>query len=337
MSVPPTGEPQPPDPQAPEPPPAKNRRPWLNALLFLATAASMFLSFLLWFGGGVDGPLNERLLGAGLFAGSALLILGSHEMGHYLLARRHQVDSSLPYFIPLPLGFGTLGAVIRLRGRIPHKNALVDIGAAGPLAGLAVALPLLVAGLTLSHVGESPPSPPLLPGPSSLWVLAPKLWSLLSSLWGGTAPSFQEAPSPFTFGDSLLTYAMQRLVFGELPKGHEVYAHPVFIAAWLGLLVTMLNLAPVGQLDGGHLTFAWFGPKARRVGQAMLVLMGAMAVAFSTSWVVWLILTGRLIGLGHPEVVDPTQPLSTGRKVVCAVCFVFFALTLMPAPLSGGS
>ncbi len=147
-------------------------KPLLNLTLFVLTLGTTFGTFLLmWSGGGATTP--SAVNGSLIFSLSLVLILGSHEMGHYVLARIHKVDTSLPYFIPLPLlGVGTLGAVIRIRGRIPDRNALVDIGAAGPLAGLLVAIPLLAFGLSHSKIVDLPVEPPGFLGESSLWSLA---------------------------------------------------------------------------------------------------------------------------------------------------------------------
>ena len=301
------------------------RRGWLNLALLFATAGSVFFVFWgLWHGGVESEALTDQLWGAGYFTASVLLILGAHEMGHYLMARHHQVDSSLPYFIPIPLGFGTMGAVIRLRGRIPSRNALVDIGAAGPLAGLLIAVPLFAVGVALCTVGDAPPVPEFFPGPMSAWVLVPRLVNLVHGADSGLGGGAQ------VFGDNLLTLALQRLVVGPLPAGKDLFAHPVLIAAWFGMLVTMLNLMPIGQLDGGHLTHAWFGARAVTLGKVIAAGMLALVVFFSVSWVVWLVLTTKIVGFRHPEVILPEEPLSSGRKVVCAVCFVLFVLTLMP-------
>ncbi len=304
------------------------KRPWLHAVLFLATVMTTFGSYFVQF----TSPLEctpDRLFESGLFSFCAMLILGSHEMGHYLMARHHDVDSSLPYFIPLPLGFGTMGAVIRLNGRIPNRNALVDIGAAGPLAGLLIAIPLMVVGITLCRIGDAPGMPPLFPGTNSLWSLVPRLIDLArGGTWGGA-----DAVSEF-FGHNLLSYGLQQVIVGPLPAGKDLFVHPVYLAAWFGMVVTMLNLMPIGQLDAGHLTFAWFGPHAVRIGKIMSAVLVVFIVFFSATWILWFLLTRKLVGYNHPEVVAPEEPLSLGRKVVCAVCFVFFALTVMPVVIS---
>src|SRR5262249_13804005 len=153
-----------------------------------------------------------------------------HEFGHYFAARYYRVSVSLPYFIPLPLLLtGTLGAIIRMRSPAHDKNVLFDIAAAGPIAGLLIALPALLLGI---H------------------------WSVL-------APA---TPGLLDFGDSILTHVLVALRFGPMPAGMRLYTHPVFDAAWVGLLVTALNLLPVGQLDGGRISYALFGRSHRVVG-----------------------------------------------------------------------
>ena len=316
----------------------KGDRPLVHLALFLATLATSFGSFLLVMGGGVpSSDWGERITGAALFAGSTLAILLAHELGHFILARHHGVDSSLPWFIPVPpplSPFGTLGAVIRLKGRVPTRDALVDIGAAGPLAGLAVAVPLLVTGMSLSRVDAAPTAPPLFLGNASLWALGVELFR-----WATHAPTPAGAgldAGALIFGDNLLVLGVQYLVKGPLPDGTAVYAHPVFVSAWFGMLVTMLNLMPLGQLDGGHLTHAWFGPHAVRLGKAVAVLMGLLALFYSASWLVWLGVTTWVVGFKHPPVVEEAAPLSFGRKLVCVVCLVFFVLCLIPAPVQQG-
>lgn len=305
------------------------RRAWLHLVLFFATVGTTFGSFYFSLGDGV-GLTSERMVSAALFSFSVMLILGSHEMGHYLMARHHGVDSSLPYFIPLPLGFGTMGAVIRLRGQIPNRNALVDIGAAGPLAGLLIAIPLFAVGLKLCAVVDAPETGPFFPGQMSLWSLVPRLPRLWLLLFGDGQEVTRVSQ---VFGDNLLTWAMQQWAVGPLPPGKDLAAHPVLIAAWFGMLVTMLNLMPIGQLDAGHLTFAWFGPRAITIGKAMALVLVLMVIFCSWTWVVWLAVTTKLVGFRHPPVMLPDEPLSAGRKAVCAICFVLSILTLMPTPV----
>jgi membrane-associated protease RseP (regulator of RpoE activity) len=312
-------------------------KPLLNLALLVLTLGTTFGTFLyVWRGGGAH-TLSGAITGSLTFSLSLVLILGSHEMGHYVLARIHQVDTSLPYFIPLPLlGVGTLGAVIRIRGRIPHRNALVDIGAAGPLAGLVVAIPLLLFGLSQSKIVDLPVQGDGFLGDSSLWSLARRGVELLLAKWhGGRNLSFSGGEAEFwIFGDNLLMRALQYLVWGPLPAGKDIQEHPMVIAGWFGLLVTMLNLVPIGQLDGGHLTYALFGDRARSIGKLMAAAMFGLCVFYSAGWLLWLIVTGKFIGFRHPPVVDAQQPLSTGRKLTCAACLVGLLVCLMPVPLS---
>ncbi|NRD62422.1 site-2 protease family protein [Corallococcus exiguus] len=322
----------------PRPAPA---RVWLHLLLFVVTLGTTFLAYLLLFGrsfpfsGG--GLLAEDRTQALFFSGSLLAILGSHEMGHYVLARWHKVDTSLPYFIPLPVpgSLGTLGAVIRLRGRIPTRNALVDIGAAGPLAGLVVALPLLYWGLLHSTVVDSPPVPSAFPGESSLWVLGQELLRWVMEKVTQAPPAMEPVYTSHQthFGDNLLMKALTWLALGPLPEGKDVVVHPVVMAAWFGLLVTLLNLLPVGQLDGGHLTFAALGPRARLVGRGVAVVLLFLTVFVTASWGLWLVVASKVVGFGHPEVLRPEEPLSASRKVICALCLLALVGCAMPIPL----
>lgn len=310
-------------------------KPLLNLGLVGLTLCTVLVTFRYMFGGGA-GPTEEaRWMGSLIFAVSVLAVLGCHEMGHYLLARWHRVDTSLPYFIPLPmLGFGTLGAVIRIRGRIPNRNALVDIGAAGPLAGLIVALPLILWGMTQSTLVDAPPVAMSFPGDTSLLTLGRDLIA-----WIGRG--FVFAPEdPFAtrvdliFGDNLFMLGMQWLVFGALPAGKEVMVHPTVIAGWFGLLVTMLNLMPIGQLDGGHLTFAMFGKSAQRIGKFVAFALFLMCLFISAGWLVWLVVTAKVIGFKHPEVVDEEEALTPLRRWICIACFVALILCVMPVPIS---
>jgi len=212
-----------------------------NVVLFLATVISVFGTAAF----GERGALPEAMRNAGAFTATLLTILGAHELGHYVAGRLHKVDASLPYFIPLPIlsPFGTLGAVIRMRDVIPTRKALLDIGASGPLAGLVFAIPLYVWGVANS-----------------------KLVPLIAT--GATdAESTQ-------LGTSILLRVIERAVGPAVPAGMDIELGPVAFGAWAGMFVTMINLLPVGQLDGGHVAYALFGKRqndyARMVHRAML-------------------------------------------------------------------
>jgi membrane-associated protease RseP (regulator of RpoE activity) len=262
---------------------------------------------------------------AGLpFALSVVAILGTHEMGHYVLARRYGVDATLPYFIPFPLGFGTLGAVIRIRSRIPTRRAVFDIGVAGPLAGFAVALPLLAWGLSLSEV-RAVEAIPSHDAASPLAIL--RAWI--------EGRALAEGNGAVTFmGDSVLTWAVGRLVVGPLPPGHDVFIHPVGLAAWLGLLVTTLNLVPAGQLDGGHVLYALFGrERAERLSRLTTWALLGAGLAVSFTWLVWWVIVRFVVGRGHPPALVE-EPLGPGRRALGWGALLLFALTFVPVPLS---
>lgn len=294
----------------------KPERVWINVLLFLATLLSV-----LFIGAGYamqDAGLATEAVSAtdllrnlyrGLpFAGTLMAILLAHELSHYFVARRYGSPVSLPYFIPLPVGpIGTLGAVIVQRAPMRNRRALFDIGIAGPLGGLILAIPLLILGLSLSSVGTLP----------------------------SDAASFMQE------GNSLLYVGLKYLVFGMILPGNgvDVWLHPVAFAAWIGLLVTMINLIPVGQLDGGHVAYALLGRRAWNLGY---VIMGAMIV-----WGTWLTTTGNdagslwitwaflnlFLNRRHPQPLDDATRLDWLRIGMGLLALVILVLLFMPAPL----
>jgi membrane-associated protease RseP (regulator of RpoE activity) len=302
------------------------RIPFLNVGLFIATVATTIAA-----GARDTGLRGAESLGtvvvAGLpFATALIGILFCHEMGHYLLARAYGVDSSLPFFIPVPVGnIGTFGAVIRIRSAIPTRTAVLDIGSAGPFAGFVVALPLLAWGIAHSEVrpiGDAWTASSA--GMSAVsWVTA----RLATGQWPAGAGA------PF-FGDSLVTWGMQRLVLGKLPPGTDVFLHPVASAAWLGMLVTALNLFPIGQLDGGHVTYALFGRRfARRLSRFVSWALLGCGLFLSWTWLPWWGLTRLLVGFGHPPALEE-EPLSPGRRVLAVLALALFAATFIPVPFS---
>jgi len=314
--------------------PARTRFPTVHLLLFLATVAST-----LWSGfelavvqtGASPGARSAaealrrvpEIALAGLpFAGALVGILLLHEMGHYLLARRHRVDATLPFFIPAPgLGVGTLGAVIRIRSLMPSRKAVLDIGVAGPLAGFVLAVPLLFWGYAHSPVADVQPA--AAPIPSALNYLRH---------WLGHLPSPTDGQS-ITFGRSLVTLAVLRLTHPGLPAGAEVTEHPVAIAAWFGMLVTNLNLIPIGQLDGGHVLYALLGrERARRLSRLASWALLLLGLTVSWSWLIWWGVTRLVVGNRHPPALDEA-PLDPGRRLVAVLGLLLFAATFMPVPL----
>ena len=239
------------------------------------------------------------------FALSLLSILLAHEMGHYLVSRRNRVAASLPYFIPLPIPdflgnvLGTLGAVIRMKGSIPNRRVMLDIGIAGPLSGLVVAIPVLVLGLSLSHVEPLPVD---------------------------QAYSME--------GNSLLYLLIKFAMFGRwLPSnGVDVFIHPVAFAGWAGLLVTSLNLIPAGQLDGGHILYSLVGERAQALRWPIVLGLAALGLLVWPGWFLWAGLV-FFLGGGHPPPLDSLTKLDAGRKAVAVLGLIVFVLTFTPQPL----
>lgn len=248
---------------------------------------------------------DPHLLATGLmFSLPVLLILLCHEMGHYVTARRYRIHATLPYFVPAPIGLGTFGAFIRIRSPIRGKRELFDVGIAGPIAGFAALLPFLFYGIVRSRPTEVAIGLPP-PGEPGFSLLVP--------------------------GPSLAMELVTRLVHGPLGEGVLLDLHPFALAAWVGLLATALNLLPLGQLDGGHILYAVFGPLARRI---VLVLWLVLLVAsfFFRGWLLWALIVLAL-GLRHPPVADERTPLGPGRLLLALGALLMLALCFMPVPV----
>lgn len=289
-------------------------------VLFILTSLST-----LWVGAQMEGvaePSLQTLWQGWTFAVPLMAILVSHEMGHYVAGRIHRVDTSPPYFIPMPLSLlGTMGAVIKMRGRIRSRDALLDIGASGPLAGMVVALPVLLYGL---H--QSPVEPLTLTG---AYIME---------------------------GHSIFYVAALYLVKGPIPEGYDIMLSPCALAGWAGLLVTMINMIPFGQLDGGHVAYALFGERQDRLSKRMIWLLAALAIVVSLGygipsvmagdpdyiqtgnfyagvpWLVWagmLLLMRRYGGSDHPPTDD--NVLSPKRRIIAGGTLVLFLLLFMPS------
>lgn len=271
------------------------QRLWLNALLLGATFVTMTAAGASLSGGDLLRDPGAILSGLP-FSLTLLAILITHELGHYFMGRWHGVQVSLPYFIPVPFSLlGTFGAFIRMSGPIRNRHQLFDVGFAGPLAGLAVALPLFVLGLLWSEITRIP--------------------------YGMAAPDL---------GDSLLTALLKGLL-QPVHAGQALQWHPVAIAAYFGILLTGVNLLPAGQLDGGHIAYALFGRLARPIAIATLVVLVLMGWLFWQGWYVWAVFI-FLTGLRQPAPLDDVTPLDLGRVLIGVAAFVVFALTLIPAP-----
>jgi membrane-associated protease RseP (regulator of RpoE activity) len=312
------------------PVPGRRRRgPWLNAVLFLVTLATTLLAGAPLSAGLPEDPGLADVARAGLpYAAAILGILLAHEMGHYLAARLWGVDTTLPFFIPGPpaFGVGTFGAVIRIRSTLPSRRAVLDIGAAGPIAGFVVAVPLLAWGMAHSEVRSLGAA--VLPNGH-----AGSPFAILRALLEGQSIA-GEGSSLQLMGDSLLTWGVQRLVLGVLPPGHDVFLHPVAFAGWLGLFVTTLNLLPIGQLDGGHVLYAWLGrERARRASRLVSWGLLLCGLFLSWNWLVWWLITRFAVKLDHPPALEEA-PLGRKRAAVAVLSLVLFALTFIPIPVS---
>lgn len=303
----------------------KTGKPWVNAVLFVLTVLSVLFLGALRENVALEAitanPL--RILRGWPFAVSILGILTAHELSHYFIGRRYGSPTSLPYFVPLPLSIlGTMGAVIVQRGPMRSRKALFDIGIAGPLGGLVIAVPLLIIGVALSYVGT----------PQQFMDLPP----------GEPVPVMQE-------GNSLLYLATKYVIHGRMlpdpQTGEDIWLSPpspggsIAFAAWAGLLVTALNLFPIGQFDGGHIAYALWGRKAwtlARLFVGIIFVWGLLLTVIGNpagmTWIVWGGL-GMLMGPRHPPPLDDVTPLDRKRKILGWVMVGVFILIIIPVPL----
>jgi len=275
--------------------------PWPNLVLFILTVFSTILSGAALEGLNILGKPSLiwtdtiGVLKAGIpFSFALLAILLFHEFGHYILSRRNDVKVTLPFFVPFPNLIGTLGAVIKSKSPFINRRQLMEVGAAGPIAGMIIAIPLLI--------------------------------------WGTAHPRFTLEPVQIKFGSSLLIFLVDKLFSPITPAGMIAIMHPVAFAGWVGLLVTMLNLMPISQTDGGHIIYALFG----KVQHKLAYLMIAFMVALSFYWAGWLfwIAFGLLLRPGHPPTVLDDVPLENKHKIIGYICIVLFIICFMPTPIT---
>lgn len=299
---------------APQVSPASS--PWLNVLLFAATVLTTLVA-----GALMEGQLPwtglDALLAGAPFSIAILSILGTHELGHYFVARYYGMQVSLPYFIPFlpfPLGIGTMGAVIRMKSPMTSRKALFDVGLAGPVAGLVVAIPVLALGLRLSE---------LVPAHAAGNNMA------------------------LLLGEPLLYKGISHLVLGSLPETVDVLLNPIAFAGWVGLFVTAMNLLPAGQLDGGHIAYAVWGRAHRYLAQTTfvgLVVMGIGPFLLSklpgmgtvpgwSGWLIWALLLS-FFGLRHPPALDDVTPLAGPRRFVGVLAIALVVTLITPVPFS---
>ncbi len=254
--------------------------PKLNLLLFIGAIYTTYL---------VNGPW---------YSVSMMTILLSHELGHFFMCRKYNVSATLPFFLPMPFGpFGTFGAVIKMKGQMPSKKALFDIGAAGPIAGLVFAIPIIIIGLYCSEV---------IPTHGAHYL---------------------------SLGEPILFSVLSKAVFGNIPNGYDIFLHPVAFAGWAGLFVTALNLLPIGQLDGGHIMYALLGERKSKIVFKIGVFgFCLIAILIYHGWIVFAILL-ILFGFRHPAPFDPISRIGRKRQLIGIGMFILFLLSFTPIPL----
>ncbi len=274
----------------------------IHILLFLATLLTATVAGAEWSGKNPFTSVHGFLSGFP-FSLALLSILSVHEFAHYFSARYWNIKVTLPYFIPAPLfPIGTLGAVIRIKSSIPNRKALVDVGSSGPIAGFIVAVAVSLVGLHMSEITTVP---------------------------------VEKTTLPLILGEPLIFKILGYLVFGTVPENAEVFLHPVAFAGWLGIFVTAINLIPVGQLDGGHVLFA-FSPRIhellRRIRIPLLILMG---ITFWEGWYVWAALS-LLFGRSHPYPNRMEHAVGPMRIIMAYFSLLIFVLCITPTPFSIG-
>ncbi len=309
-------------PDFPSPIPVKRsffdtKRTWLNILLFAATVFSAFFVGISWslsylyaesISRGEELAISPKIFLdpdvislSLIYAAVLIAILLAHEMGHYLTCRYYRIDATLPFFIPAPTLIGTMGAFIKIKSPITRKHQLFDIGAAGPLAGFVLALPAIFYGISLSKIV------PALPSEGSI-----------------------------LFGDSLLVKQAVVLFLKDIPVGYDIVVHPIAFAGWVGILVTALNLFPIGQLDGGHILYAFLGRKSRKLAPWILIAFIVMGIFFWVGWFVWAILI-TFLGFKHPPVLDEGSQMSQGRIILGIAIIIIFIISFIPEPIHGNN
>ncbi|MCF6155223.1 MAG: site-2 protease family protein [Candidatus Brocadia sp.] len=253
----------------------------IHVLLFIATFLTTYYVNGLW------------------YSITIMTILLSHELGHFFMCRKYRVAATMPYFLPLPFPpFGTFGAVIKMKGLIPDKRALFDIGAAGPLIGLLFSIPAIIIGLILSDVRPVP----------------------------------SDTSQYLGLGEPILFSFIAKLVLGNLADGMDIYLHPVAFAGWAGLFVTALNLLPIGQLDGGHVMYALLGKKSKIVYTIGILIFCVIAILLYPGWMVFAVLL-LLFGFRHPAPIDENSALDPKRRILGVILFIIFFVSFTPVPL----
>ncbi len=270
--------------------------PFLHLILFVVTFISTLIAGSL-FQKGINIIAEPWRIIEGLpFALSLMIILLGHELSHYFASKRHHTKATLPYFIPAPSLIGTFGAFIKMKSPIITRKALIDIGASGPIAGFILSVAASAIGLRLS-----------------------------------TVIPVSDTRGTLGLGDSILFSLLSRLMLGVTPDGHDILLHPIAFSGWIGLFVTSLNLIPVGQLDGGHIAYAFLGTRHLIVSRILLVFLFISGIFFWEGWLIWAILM-VILGLRHPPVIYWEMPLDKKRRLTGIAAMIIFIITFIPAP-----
>lgn len=225
-----------------------------------------------------------------------MFILLCHELSHYIASKKHNVKATLPYFIPAPTLIGTMGAFIKIQSPITTRQALIDIGSSGPIAGFIVSLAAVIIGLQMSEIK------PIIDHGEGLIL-----------------------------GDSLLFTFLSKLILGSLSDSQDIFLHPVAFAGWIGFFVTALNLIPVGQLDGGHIAFGILGEKHFTISRILILILIIFGVFFWQGWLIWGILL-IILGLEHPPVLLWENSLDKKRRILGWISIIIFIITFTPVP-----
>ena len=313
-------------------PEKSDARPWVSIVLYVLTVLSTLFVGASWSDqvpAGADAIWLLKHLWLGWpFALSLMTILTGHELGHYFAGRYHKVPVSLPYFLPVPIPpFGTMGAVIVMKGQSLNRRQMLTVGAAGPLVGFVLAVPILLIGLTLSTVEPmtipEPGSSVFLEGNSLLYLL------LKFAVFGKILPGSGAA---LEFPAALKEIGAALFGLTPLTGGYDVFIHPVALAGWAGLLVTALNLLPVGQLDGGHVMYSLIGQRAKLFAWPIVILLVVMGFLLWEGWLLWAALI-FLFGRQHPAPLDDVTRLDLPQKIYAGLVLVMFLLVFTPVPI----
>lgn len=272
--------------------------PYLHILLFVLTFLTMLVAGALFQKGANIFKEPWRIIEGLPFALTLMVILLSHELSHYFTSKKHHTKATLPYFIPAPSLIGTFGAFIKMKSPIVTRKALVDIGASGPIAGFVLSVIAALIGLHYSSV----------------------------------VPAAKTAGG-LRLGDSILFSLLTRAIIGTPPDSYDILLHPVAFAGWIGLFVTSLNLIPIGQLDGGHIAYAFLRERHRVLSITLVVVLLLFGLFFWEIWAVWGALM-VVLGLNHPPVIYWEVPLDRKRQFVGALAFLIFIITFMPSPFT---